>query len=226
MKFKNKFTKGSKLNLYFQRQNVIFQIVPKVANTSIKHRLFKIYDKVDLNENQIHRYGINYSKDFVFNKKNDGKVFIFAFVRNPYSRIVSLYNNKIARKNKSLKGIKRHHPDIFLNMPFDDFIEIIYNDIIKNNQKTDLHIRPQHTFVYHKNVRLPDYLGYYETLEKDWQIISEKHLNIDYTPLNKINSSNYLHSTYKNYYENKHTRDRVYEIYKEDFNKFGYRYEF
>ncbi len=87
---------------------LFYQRVPKVAGTSIS-RLLLCYLFNDPDGKSIGNANVHfiietllprlekYPKEYIFRKLNSPDVFKFTFVRNPYSRLVSCYKDKIAR---------------------------------------------------------------------------------------------------------------------------------
>lgn len=99
------------LNLFYQR-------VPKVTGTSIS-RLLLCYLFNDPEWKSIGNANVHsiieriipkltiYPKDYVYDKLNSTNLFKFAFVRNPYSRLVSCYKDKIAPLSTIREDIKQ-----------------------------------------------------------------------------------------------------------------------
>lgn len=153
------------------------------------------------------------------------QAFKFAFVRNPYDRLVSLYNYHQVQKR--------------LGYNFDDFVTILHREFMDEtippvglyNIKNFGHRSPLfHISIYGNQYNpmvnwLPKdknvLICYLESLEQD----VDKLLNImgftgQREKVPKKNKSK--HSDYMDYYTNPKTVQRVNEIYKEDFIRFGY----
>lgn len=134
--------------------------------------------------------------------------FKFAFVRNPYSRIVSEY---LYRKNINQR---------FINTTFREFI---INYLIPNNKKKlkddkDRHSKPQYKFITDNKGKIEvDFVGRFENIDEDFEMIKKiLGLNVDLHILNK--SGNQL---YEKYYDEE-TKKIVGRIYQKDFQIFGY----
>ncbi len=97
--------------------------------------------------------------------------FKFAFVRNPWSRVVSIYKYFGYHKKCSFKA--------FL---MGDFKSVISVDM-------GWFVRPQAEFIYNRNGEmLVDYVGKFETLQQDFDSVSET-IGIPVKPLPHINQS-------------------------------------
>ena len=57
------------------------------------------------------------------------------------------------------------------DMSFAEFVEAVA-DI--PDRISDIHFRSQHTFLYHHGACMVDYVGRFECLERDWDMLMEK----------------------------------------------------
>lgn len=134
--------------------------------------------------------------------------FKFGFVRNPWDRVVSMYERR--------EGLQ-----IGRNMTFEEFV-----DWVQFASSTCIHPVPHRNqfdwFVDpHGNV-LVDFIGRFENLEQDWARIAEK-LGID-KPLPHENRNPRRSRHYTEYYTAR-TRDLVAERFRVDIEFFGYDFE-
>ncbi len=117
-----------------------------------------------------------------------------AIVRNPYDRLVSNYTCRIALRKY------RHYTT------FDAFLDLL--------PKFDKNTRPMHK-------HLPDEIDFllkFETIEEDWQRFA-KWTGEDLPPLLHKNRSK--RGPWLEYYTQAQL-DMVYQIYEQDFIKYGY----
>ncbi len=144
--------------------------------------------------------------------------FKFAFVRNPYDRLVSCYKNKILEsKTDEAINIRNNLPR---GISFEEFVVRVSKipDI-----RADQHIKSQSFFIEDKKTGklLVDFLGRFESLEKDYKKIC-KRIGMKPKELPKKNRSK-NREDYKRYY-NKKTKKLVEKRYKKDLELFGYEF--
>lgn len=206
--------------------------IPKVACTSIKLALQQseeTYDEdsydayMDVHKNAT----INHERLSLY-KLDD--YFKFAFVRNPFDRLVSCYEDKVKKVTqhtgryffdtdynniliKRLFGNKFHH-----KMSFFEFAELVAKipDVI-----SDAHFRSQYSFLYIKNKPIVDYTGKLENLADDWAPLTDK-FNIK-APHIKNKSER---KDWKRYYTSTNITELVAERYRKDIKFFGYERDY
>jgi len=153
----------------------VYISIPKVACTSIKLALFDEGKDMDMN---VHSYASRYQRNNLTNEHSD--FFTFAFVRNPFDRLISCYEDKVTKLsqhdgryyfdssyNKVL--INRMFGQCFhSDMSFADFVRLAVRipDWI-----ADAHFRSQHSMLYGRGVRGIDFVGRFENLSEDWKTI-------------------------------------------------------
>lgn len=147
--------------------------------------------------------------------------FKFTFVRNPITRVLSAYLNKIVGKAGAINQTQKElgiNP--FEHIPtFPEFVEIIYN---QKPFDMNVHWAPQVFLLGINDVRY-DYLGRFEHFEQSINhLASKKRLII---PSNAMTLGR-VHATNADEILHKHYTDsalrRVQEIYYEDFRYLGY----
>jgi len=151
--------------------------------------------------------------------KNYEEYFKFTFVRNPYDRVVSCWKNKVCDREGDNTVRLKHGID--KNTPFKEFVKVIHGipDI-----RADRHILPQHKFLVDKKGKLiPDFIGKFENLEKDYKYVMKK-LGVKNPPRLPRENKSKRKKSYRSYYDEE-TRRLVYERYKKDFELFGYNKE-
>jgi hypothetical protein len=182
---------------------------------------------------------------------NDESYFRFAFVRNPWARLVSAYLNLLVRRHpvaepilhdlqrRGIKFTKSIPPFAPTNFSFEEFLQYL----ARTSPRTyNVHWKPQHLFL--ERIRL-DFVGRFERLADDFEVVRQR-LG---TPqrLARINSTHYLESSaeadeyvgdwlppallalpaqpqYPRFYT-KETRQLVARIYARDVETFGYQFE-
>lgn len=142
--------------------------------------------------------------------------FKFAFVRNPWDRLVSGYHYRKSGGNKGKRDLARvdMYPESFEQfiLSLDKFV----------NNPNDLMFRPQTYWLYDQEGNLMvDYVGRFESLSQDCKRIAEISGYSDFN-LPDINKS--FHSHYSQYYTPE-MKKKVEELYASDIEKFGYSFE-
>jgi len=192
---------------YFDRYQCIFVHVPKTAGKSISHSLF----------NWILGPHMNILKfQLVFPKPTFDRYFKFAFVRNPYDRLVSaFFYLKNSDPNSS------DYPWAKANLSrYDDFETFVTDWVTPQNILTWPHFKPQYRFIcdVHDHV-LVDFIGRYENLEQDFAIVAQK-LQIN-AELQYRNRGQHRRRKYHTYYTEE-TKNIVAEVYERDFTILEY----
>lgn len=178
-------------------------VQPKHAKSKIKSRILKVetnYQKFAFREHS----PISQAKN-IMPKSLYESYFKFAFVRNPYTRLVSAY-----------EFIKRHpgHPRYKKVIKMDFYEYILYQ-----SKRFDAH---QINMLTDKNGILQmDFIGRFENLHKDWAYICNK-LKLDNAELSHRKKASPVN--YSDYY-NDENKALVAKLWKKDFEAFGYNRE-
>lgn len=158
----------------------------------------------------------------------DGSCFVFSFVRNPWSRVVSCYHKKIFNANTIGKlAILSRHPGLRPGMSFEDFIEWLCSPNA-SDEVADPHWASQHAILSGLDGQLLcDFVGRLERLENDLRALSPR-LGVSSLDLPRINASDQLprapqFTQYRDYYTPR-TRDLVARRYARDVEIFGYAF--
>ncbi|MEN3976878.1 sulfotransferase family protein [Emcibacter sp. SYSU 3D8] len=142
--------------------------------------------------------------------------FKFAFVRNPWGRLLSAYSFLDAG------GIPKW--DLYwrdrLLMGVSSFEQFVLERLETPLVQDALHFRPQYSFLSDDSgAVMMDYIGRFETIDADFAHVCER-LGIA-VPLRHINRS--AHSSYQDVYTPA-MRDMVSRVYSRDIELFGYQF--
>jgi len=146
-------------------------------------------------------YPINLYKDY----------FKFAFVRNPWDRLVSCWYQKVIDENYFEFNDKEYEK----MQHFENFVNYVSS---LNIETCDRHLRLQSRLI---DINQIDYIGRFERFEEDYTTICRK-LDI---PLEHLPHENKSSKTkkYKEFYTEE-LRNKVYQIYLKDIQIFGYQF--
>ena len=189
------------------KHKFIFVRVAKNASTSIINLLPKLQNccsgwKYDDSHIPMWYLEENLDKDII------DTYFKFAFVRNPFERIVSAvkYENQYWLKNNPC-----------VHFEFKKFVSSF------NNKPNPTHLDNVHSAKYGSQYDFTkgcDFIGRYENLQNDFNIICDK-IGIPHQQLPHQNKTKHKH--YTEYYDDE-TREIVAEKYAKDIEYFGYRF--
>lgn len=155
----------------------------------------------------VRNIGHSSMRDHAFDEKD----FVFAFVRNPYDRLVSTFFYLTqGGMNDSDKADCSHYIG---NSDWPRFVE----QFSKRPEyfKQQIHMKDQFAFL---NVNRINYLGRYENINDHLSTLL-KRVGLPLQQIGRNNSS--AHRPY-HYYYNQWIAMKVYRIYEEDFSRFTY----
>jgi len=174
---------------------------------------------------------LRHSTDIDFNKYNQlydstwDDRFKFAFVRNPWDRLLSCYINKVECRHEqcSASAMPRVWPRHALEGPYKkaeglSFSEFVLKFISSQDlQKCNIHHRLQSKLIHPHNM---DFIGKFENLQEDFDVVCDK-IGISRHRLPHLHKS--THKYYTDYY-NDEIKEAVAELYKSDIEAFGYEF--
>lgn len=198
----NKFLSNDlDLPIDFLKYKCIFIHIPKCAGTSIKNSLFS--SKFD-SHMPLNFYERSHPEFF-------RQAFKFSIVRNPITRAYSAY-----RYIKFGNNLRNHKYKELINK-YDNFDSFIYYWLSPENAKKIHFFNPQYEYLTNSlgNISV-DFIGKYESLETDFFKIQEM-LGVFKNLKHDNPSSGNDGTVYK-----KQTVDILNEVYKKDFELFGY----
>ena len=157
-----------------EKFNYMYVETPKVACTALKvllHRLeLNDVDRTIVRPGFIHQPGNSPLKSPSEIEDFDGRMhefFSFCFVRNPYTRLLSAYLEKIVRnkkpKEKILKAMSIDPGNIETEVSFEDFVRVV---VEQNVEQMDKHWRSQVDQTYQSSIDY-DFVGKLESLTED-----------------------------------------------------------
>lgn len=196
-----------------EKQKIIFFRVPKNASTSI-HRGYLQRNYTTLNKRTSSRaftkWKENVTKDWF------EQAFKFTFVRNPWDRFVSLFVYFTTYESQKPENslIKRWNGDI----PSFRRFTLDFENICSNRVDIKSHAMKQIDFVLCNGKKFVDFVGHFEFLVLEFNSVIRA-LELKREPLKHMMKTE--HPPYMNFYDAE-TRQKVYELYKEDVEYFQY----
>ena len=178
--------------ILFKDLPLLYGRVPKVANSSIKAALSRLLktapqEGIRTTSDSFWKTGTNGETSMLSNHEARmlrGTHFSFSFVRNPFDRLVSAYNNKLlelATIPGRMKAMGLRH-----SMPFGDFLEVVAST---RDDDLDVHLLPQSSILCLNGELIPNFIGHLETMQEDWvklqQELSRRSTQTRTTPAEK-----------------------------------------
>lgn len=184
----------------------IFIHIPKTAGTS----LYNLIGYTGIGH-------VNYRWYESRSREKFNRYFKFAFVRNPWDRLVSAF---FYLKKGGSNTMDKHWATQNIS-GYSDFDSFVRNWLSVSNVQKYFHFIPQHKFICDDSLNVKmDYVGRFENLNEDFDLISQK-LNLNHT-LPYINRSR--RHAYQGYYSAE-TKAIVAQVYQTDVELFGYEFE-
>ena len=176
--------------------------VAKVGTRTIYNRLL---------ENEV-ELSIKQSFAYEFDPEEFRDYFKFAFVRNPWDRLVSCWLNKVVEFNR-MKFSPEDHARM---QDFAQFVDWVEREGIHG---TNIHIRSQSSLI---DLNHCDFFGRMENFEEDLQRVFAR---VDvHTKNRSVRNRSSNRKPYTDYYTSDLV-DRVAELYSKDVQLFGYRFD-
>ena len=189
----------------------VFILTEKTGCTSIFNVLENIDDTKKIVGEIVPKDHNNYlyskhtsCSEFQNNHSEFNDFFTFAFVRNPWDRVVSWYNFSMYLSNVENVETERN----ITGIDFSSFVHE-YTNIWANEQQN------QYNFT-----KCCDFIGKFENLQQDFDIICDK-VGIPQQQLPHKNATKHKH--YTEYYDDE-TKQIVAEVFAKDIEYFNYKF--
>ena len=192
----------------FRETGSIFTHVPRVAGTSISTALY--------GGNIGHRFAMDYQR---ISAREFRRYFRFAFVRNPFDRVVSAYVFARQGGTSHVQPIPDPTYQGAQFKTFDVFVRqwLAHVDLLEE----DVVFTPQWRFICDdRGEVIVDHVGKVENLMADLAVV-EKRLGTDIR-LDDLNRTS-RRGDYRSYYDDE-SREIVSQVYRRDIEMFGYRF--
>jgi hypothetical protein len=192
----------------FDQHRCIFVHVPKTGGWSISQSLFN-------SGTGGHRSAMEYKQ--IFGEATFNSYFKFAFVRNPWDRVVSSY---FFYKKGGNTGF--HHWAQTHLLEYGNFESFVRGCFKREGVYDHKHLIPQHQFLCDETQALAvDFLGRFENFEEDFTRLRQRLGGLG-SELRHLNATK--RSDYRDYYTDE-TRAIVAQAYRTDLALFGYEFE-
>lgn len=167
-----------------------------IFTKKIEYEKYRSGEYFDLRKHSnLQSYNKSYIKDYK----------IYCVIRNPFSRIISMWKWEKSTKDL-LEGAN------YPRLTFKEFV---------NNYVEDWYFKPQYEFIYTDSIDMNCInLIRFENLQQDFNIVCDK-IGIPRQQLPHVNKTNHKH--YTEYYDDE-TRQIVAEKYAKDIEYFGYKF--
>lgn len=217
--------------ILLESYRAVYVEIPKVACTSIKVALASLVG-VDLDETAGNPHEARWPRPPA-EPTGDGPLFpglfAFAFVRNPWDRLVSCYRDKIGGEvdgytyftiRPGVANCLARFDAFVAGMSFGDFVRAVASI---PDDDADAHFRSQHTFITDDHGRIAvDFVGRYEQLAEDFRRVEER-IGLPPIDLPRLQAARAPRS-YPAFYT-ADSRQIVAQRYARDLELFGYAFD-
>ena len=142
------------------------------------------------------------------------QAFLFTFVRNPWDKVVSAYHHLVQSNGQ----LARRFQERIGSPSFEGFVT---KELANKSEAVDRHFAPQvHSFRY-QGVQFCDFIGRYEYLDTDWDIVARR-VGLP------LRIRDHYHATDRDHYSryyNEATKQVVADLYAEEIEALGYEFE-
>ena len=219
----------------------VYFVLRKVACTSVKTAILPLFDldptpfevtRGDGTRVRVHRLfntsGHQIGKEQLLEGLDHEyrDYFKFAFVRNPWDRLLSCYFDKVVRKSVPpflLESAVSADVEFYANMPFAEFVEAVYQI---PDEKANPHFRSQHLKVCGPDGEpMADFVGRFENLREDFTRVTEEigAPGLELPERNRKSVSKRGSRHYREFYDER-LKNLVHKRYEKDVETFGYSF--
>lgn len=195
------------------KHQFIYYPIPKVACSSIKVAIASS-ENIKLVKDHPH---LTKFPEISLKDSYGHDYFKFAFVRNPWDRLVSCYKDKIVHCGATLPFFMAKYKEFTLKMPFGAFVKAVAS--IPDSRAED-HFISQHTYLFLNGKLVVDFLGCFEQLTEDWNTVCE-HIGYQGFPLSHRKRVD--GNPYRTYYTN-NLKKIVAKRFEKDIDLFKYSF--
>jgi chondroitin 4-sulfotransferase 11 len=192
----------------------LYIAVPKTGSISVQ---FSLGHGHDIPEPDLYHQDIHTALNSHPEAENYYK---FGFVRNPWSRLLSLYQDFTKKRVYQYSALVRHETPLFSEFAnFEDFC-VRFSD---TSWKDNIFLRSQAKLLgVHTDRSLMDYVGRFENLERDFAILCQI-LGLGDVQLQQHNAGQYDNSDYRQHYSTV-AKDAIERAYSDDVKLFNYEF--
>jgi chondroitin 4-sulfotransferase 11 len=191
---------------YADEYSCIFIHIPKTAGTSVTSALFGAGSR-----------HVRWDAYFHANQRKFSRYFKFAFVRNPWDRVLSAYT---FLKRGGMDPADAVWADRHLQQ-FDTFEQFVLEWLSEERIWSWVHFVPQYHWIYDTSLQCKmDFVGRMENIDADFRVVASRlGCNANLKEKNRSRFDNY-----RTHYTDE-MRLRVTELYARDIQLFGYNFE-
>jgi hypothetical protein len=194
----------------FEKYKCIFLHFHKTAGTSIES-VIGGGDALNIGKHRRQKH-LNAEDAYKLYYSDWNDYYKFSFMRNPYDLMVSYYNFRMRMINGDFGRKERYMANKYRKSTFKTWI--------CSNMLGDPRLTTQYDFLSVNGNLATDFIGKYENLQEDFNIICDK-IGIPKQELPHKNKSKHKH--YTEYYDDE-TKSIVAKKYAKDIEYFGYKF--
>lgn len=202
--------------------NIVYLNNPKVGCSSVKDNLWRAVSPDTHSEQaDVHDLDASPFENVLAGQDWISDANVFSFVRNPFSRIVSAYLNKIAGREPGVWDwfIQRYDLKEDAEVSFVEFLSIIQKDAV---ELLDPHWRPQHLNIMYPFIR-PNIVGHLENMDDELPMVISKYLSVEMKKATrKVAHKTNAKSLVSEFFEDPKAYKITKKVFEKDFEYFGY----